>query len=136
MSDDIDLGTPEVVPETAKDELRAEVVSVAKAVDTTPGSSGPLSELGPIAQLQHQDFQQDINLKKTYSRIILGAVLLQLVVSNAVFVAYAWIGMDWQVPSAVIGAWFSATIVEMIGLAWVVTKYLFPNRDGPFSNRK
>lgn len=34
------------------------------------------------------------------------------------------------IPTQVIVAWLSATLVEIIGILWVVTRSLFPFHDG------
>jgi hypothetical protein len=75
------------------------------------------------------DHWQDIQLKKTYAKWLLRLVAAQLVIADAVFVAYAWAGKDWNVEPAVIQFWLGATLVELIGVALVITRYLFPRRD-------
>ena len=91
-------------------------------------SSG-LSSLPRPAQLQAKDHQQDIDLKKKYANWLLGAVIAQLVVANAVFIAYAWAGKDWDLDAVVIDVWLVATLVQVIGVVAIVTRYLFPRRD-------
>lgn len=80
-------------------------------------------------QLQARDHQQDIALKKKYANWLLGAVVFQLVVANGVFVAYAWVGKDWDLDAVVIDVWLAATLVQVIGVVAIVTRYLFPRRD-------
>jgi hypothetical protein len=75
------------------------------------------------------DHWQDIQLKKTYAKWLLILVAAQLVVADAVFVAYAWAGNDWRLETSVIQIWLGATLVELIGVALVITRYLFPRRD-------
>jgi hypothetical protein len=75
------------------------------------------------------DHWQDITLKKTYAKWLLWLVSAQLLVADAVFVAYAWAGERWELEAAVIQVWLIATLVELIGVALVVTRYLFPRRD-------
>jgi hypothetical protein len=72
------------------------------------------------------DHFQDIKLKKKYANWLITA---QLVVAYAVFVAYAWAGEEWHLDPAVIQVWLVATLVELIGVALVITRYLFPRRD-------
>ncbi|MBN8867778.1 MAG: hypothetical protein J0H98_09500 [Solirubrobacterales bacterium] len=73
---------------------------------------------------------QDISLKKTYARTILWILGAQLVVANSVFIAYAWVGVGWHVPPGIMATWMSTTLVEVLGIVAIVTRYLFPNGGG------
>lgn len=75
------------------------------------------------------DHWQDIQLKKTYAKWLLRLVAAQLFVADAVFVAYAWAGKGWDIDTGVVQVWLVATLVELIGVALVITRYLFPRRD-------
>jgi hypothetical protein len=57
-------------------------------------------------------------------------VAAQMIVANAVFIAYAWAGNNWHLEASVIQIWLGATLVELIGVTLVITRYLFPRRDG------
>jgi hypothetical protein len=92
--------------------------------DATEIESLPVSD-----QLQAKDHQQDIDLKKKYADWLLGAVIVQLLLANAVFVAYAWAGEHWHLDAVVIDVWLGATLVQVIGVVAIVTRYLFPRRD-------
>lgn len=75
------------------------------------------------------DHWQDIRLKKTYAKWLLLLVAGQLVVADVVFVVYAWAGEHWHLEAGVVQVWLGATLVELIGVALVITRYLFPRRD-------
>lgn len=60
---------------------------------------------------------------------LLRLVAAQLFVADAVFIVYAWAGRSWDLDPGVVQFWLGATIVELIGVALVVTQYLFPKRD-------
>lgn len=75
------------------------------------------------------DHHLDVQLKSVVARGALGAMFAQLLVADVVFVFYAAIGLDWNVPSGVMLGWLSATVVEVIGVVIVVAGYLFP-KDG------
>lgn len=83
----------------------------------------------PGPNLREQDHRQDIELKKKYADWLLGAVIFQLALANGVFIAYAWVGKDWNLEPVVINAWLGATLVQVIGVVTIVTRYLFPRRD-------
>lgn len=48
-------------------------------------------------------------------------------IADAVFVAFAWAGQSWDLTPGVIEVWLAATVVQVVA---VVTRHLFPNRDG------
>lgn len=75
------------------------------------------------------DHFQDIKLKKKYANWLLWLITAQLVIADAVFVTYAWEGKHWQLEASVIQVWLVTTLVELIGVALVITRYLFPRRD-------
>ena len=88
------------------------------------------TELPPYLQnLPEKDHAQDIGLKRTYALALLIALGIQLLIADAVFVAYAWAGVDWAVASSVMDVWLGAVVVQVIGVILVVTRYLFPRRD-------
>ncbi len=76
------------------------------------------------------DRWQDIQLKKAYAKWLLILVAAQMIVADAVFIAYAWAGNGWHIEASVIQIWLGATLVELIGVTLVITRYLFPRRDG------
>jgi hypothetical protein len=51
-------------------------------------------------------------------------------VADAVFVAFAWAGKHWDLPPDVIEVWLVATVVRVVGVVAIVSRHLFPNRDG------
>jgi hypothetical protein len=75
------------------------------------------------------DHWQDIQLKRTYAKWLLILVAAQLFIADAVFVTYAWVGEHWHLEAGVIQVWLVSTLVELIGVALVITRYLFPRRD-------
>lgn len=75
------------------------------------------------------DHFQDIQLKKKYANWLLWLITIQLVVADTVFVVYAWEGEHWRLDPAVIQVWLVTTLLELIGVALVITRYLFPRRD-------
>lgn len=75
------------------------------------------------------DHWQDIQLKRTYAKWLLILVAAQLFIADGVFVAYAWAGENWHLETGVVQVWLASTLVELIGVALVITRYLFPRRD-------
>lgn len=91
----------------------------------------PLDELDPHdhAGIHGFDLRQDVQLKRRYAKWLLILVAGQLIVADAIFVAYAWAGKGWELSAGVVEVWLAATLVELIGVALVITRYLFPRRD-------
>lgn len=129
------------------DRLLGNVMPVAP-----PGQAPSRPHLASLAEQQHllhqeqllalkrEDHEADLTLKKKIGNYAVGAVVGQLVAANLAFGVYlGW--MQWQaqlpVPAEVIIAWLSTTVVEVVGIVLVVTKYLFPdggndwNREHP-----
>lgn len=112
-------------------------LSKATALDEAGISQEDLEKAVPLKGLDPHDHKaligidhwQDIQLKKSYAKWLLRLVAAQLFVADAVFVAYAWAGEQWHLDPNVMQFWLSATLVELIGVAVVVTRYLFPRRD-------
>ena len=54
---------------------------------------------------------------------------VQVVVADTAFFLYAMWGVDWDIPAVVMSAWLGATVVEVIGVVYAVTRSLFPLSD-------
>jgi hypothetical protein len=72
---------------------------------------------------------QEYGLRQRYGEWILRILGAQLLVADAIFVAFAWIGVGWDLPAGVVEVWLVATVVQVVGVVAVVTRHLFPNRD-------
>lgn len=77
------------------------------------------------AQVENQE--QNLKLRKAIARWAMCAVSVQLAVSAAAFFTYLIANLD-SADSSVIITWLGATVVEVVGIAAVVTRNLFPPR--------
>jgi len=93
------------------------------------GEAAELQSLGPERAAAVEDQLQETELKRTYARSLLRLMFGQLIVANGVFIAYAWVGKDWNLETSVINVWLAATVVQVVGVVLVVTRSLFPRRD-------
>lgn len=121
-------------PEPDSEEVRTEPSEEERAAVKEVARSGrgtSIDELRPddTQAIAGMDAIQDVKLKKQYADELLKLLRRQLFVTNAAFVAYAWFGRDWDVQPEVMQVWIGATVVELIGIVAVVTRYLFPRRD-------
>ena len=76
---------------------------------------------GAIQQLKH---------RQAYAMGLLWILVAQLVFADITFCLYASSGMHWRLPDTVVIGFLAAVVIEVIGLVFVITRYLFPNRDG------
>lgn len=58
--------------------------------------------------------------------LILGA---ELSFVNLMFLLYTAAGVHWRIPATTMQVWLGATVVQVVGIVYVVTRYLFPRRD-------
>lgn len=78
------------------------------------------------------DIKEDDKAARGKFMVAVGiAALVQLVISNAVFITYAWYGRHWNVPVQAISVWLGATMVQIVAVLTVVATNLFPRRDNP-----
>lgn len=92
-----------------------------------------ITEIVPVENsddLGRKSQETDLLLKRWLSVKIVRWMGRQLVVANILFVLYAWLGREWDVPAPAISAWLGATVVEIIGIVYIIARYLFPS-DGP-----
>jgi hypothetical protein len=79
-------------------------------------------------EVVRRDYEQDIALKKTYARWLLIAMTVQLAVADAGFFWYG-IANTWAIEPIVMEFWLSSAVVQVIGIVYVIARYLFPRRD-------
>jgi hypothetical protein len=119
--------------------VEAEQVKVAKelleegnATDSAiPNEYKFLRERAQLQEirLRESNAKQDLELRETYAKWLLGILAVELIVVNVIFCLYASKGRDWRLPDGVIQIWLAATVVQVVGIVTVVTRYLFPRRD-------
>lgn len=85
-------------------------------------------------RLRHQGVILELEHRELYAKRLIWVLVGELMFTNIVFVAYAWAGMHWRVPDTVVVGFLAAVVIEVIGLVFVITRNLFPNRDGPGSS--
>jgi hypothetical protein len=74
--------------------------------------------------------EQEHGLRQSYADWILRILGAQFLIADVVFVAFSWAGRRWNLPPEVIEVWLAATVVQVVGVIAIVTRHLFPNRDG------
>lgn len=131
MSDIIDDpgGATPVEPPTS--EILQATIARAEAAGTgnSEGASKALTD--PFDLQRHARQSLDMNLRKKYATVILWGLGVQLFIADIVFLLYAGIGEDWNIPTAAVSAWTGALVVQVIGVVLVITHGLFPKDDKP-----
>jgi hypothetical protein len=114
MTEDPEKGG-EVAPDTA-----------AGAVD--PASAKPVNSDHDLEQQKKTvaiTRQQDENAsRKVYSYGFALVLSVQLGIADAIFWIYG-ASNDWHVPGSTMDAWLGASVVQVIGIVLVITRYLF-----------
>lgn len=134
MADTTPSGGNGVDPEKEQAEQSAKRILEEGAASDAPAMPEALRFLTEKAQLQEIELKkeyarQEIELRETYAKGLLAVLAVELVVVNVIFWFYAEKGRNWNIPDGVIQIWLGATVVQIVGVVTVVTRYLFPNRD-------
>lgn len=73
--------------------------------------------------------KDDLFLRKIVARGVLSIIMVQIAVADWVFIRYAQAN-EWNPDVTAIQAWLAATVIEVISVVLVITRYLFPS-GGP-----
>jgi hypothetical protein len=125
-------GATSEVKARAVDEVR-DVIAAGKAIeaDELPEHLKHLPQQRDRLEidLKREFAKQELELRETYAKGLLAILAVELVLVNVIFWKYAATGKHWNVPDGVIQIWLGATVVQVVGVVTVVTRYLFPSRD-------
>jgi len=98
--------------------------------DDVPADVAAVSPVSvdPLEQITWRDRKLDIKLKKRVEKWARWATSGVLISSCLVMAAYIY--SEWgHIDSTVVLGWLSATVVETIGIMYLITKYLFSNHE-------
>ena len=87
-----------------------------------------VSEVDPLTNETLEDLRQDRTLKKTYANWFIWILIGQLVVMNVVFILSGSSVLKfekWQLD-----LYMGGTLLEVFGIVTVITKNLFPQKNG------
>ena len=87
------------------------------------------------AYLKLKDRDQTINLRLRLAWFAIIAVSIQLMIANLIFGWYMWANGWTNLPSEIMIAWLSSTVVEVIGIVVIIARNLFPSRDRAVTRR-
>ena len=79
-------------------------------------------------ELKLRQRSDEHELRKKVARRVYLATGAQVLIADVAFYLYAWLGRDWDLPVEAISVWLTATVVQVIAVVLVITRYLFPDR--------
>lgn len=122
-----------VVPGSAPDGGEGVDGSADEATGTASSFNARRRENAALRKLDAKNTrrEQENQLRKEVATWSLWFVLTQLVITNTTIVAYivTMLVLKQYVPTEVLITWLSSTIVEIIGILWVIARSLFPFHD-------
>ena len=79
-------------------------------------------------QIDVRGQETDLALRKRVANGALAMMVAEIVFANVVFVIYGDTN-GWDIPTVAITGWLAATVVQVISVVLVITRYLFPNNE-------
>jgi hypothetical protein len=134
-------------PVPSDEAAEAAALAVSVAASATPVASvkdpkrakrvellTPDEELS-MAALKRRDRGQTIKLRWGLALFAIIAVSVQILVANLIFGWYMWANGWRNLPSEIMIAWMSATVVEVIGIVVIIARNLFPSSQRAMTRR-
>ncbi len=78
--------------------------------------------------LKTQGQLDDLKLKRRVGNGALIVMIVQVGIADAAFFFYGFAN-NWQIPTGAITGWLAATVIQVVSIVVIITKYLFPG-DG------
>jgi glutathione S-transferase len=115
----------------ATEEIEGGLQRTADRSDRLPSGLMHLAEKERAQKISLRQLfaEQEHELRQKYADWIIWLLGAQFVIADVVFIAFAWAGRRWDLPSGVIEVWLVATVVQVVGVVAVVTRHLFPARE-------
>lgn len=98
-----------------------------KAEKGSPGYAPSETVDERLKEVQLRDDSQTVTLKGWLAGGSFVVVALQLAAANVAFFVYGFAN-DWHIDTKVMMAWMAATVVETVGIVYVIARSLFPDR--------
>jgi hypothetical protein len=110
---------------------RAQASPVIPITDLSEGHKQRYHE-AVISQLEThaKQAEDDRKLREKTADRVSWAAAVQVGIADLAFLIYGF-GNDWHIPGSTISAWLAAVVVQVIAVALVIVKSLFPSKkDG------
>lgn len=117
-----DPKTLEAVRRSGAAHLRVDDLLVGRSVEP----KAPYRDRKDEQKLKQRTDEHE--LRKKVAACVYIATAVQVVVADVAFYLYAGAGQGWDVPTQAISVWLGATVVQVIAVLLVITRYLFPSR--------
>ncbi len=79
--------------------------------------------------LQRRDERQEVNLKRVYGYGAALIVAAQVALADYAFFRFA-VAESWRLSDGALAAWLSATVVQIVAIVAIISKYLFSKDSG------
>lgn len=95
------------------------------------------SFVSDIDDLERANQVFDLRLKQRVSVLARVAVFLQLFIADCAFGVYLGYNISTNRPiaTAAINAWLGAVVIQVIGILYIITRYLFPSQGTKINRR-
>jgi hypothetical protein len=114
------------------DEGPSEVLRQIQGFLDQQSEPGVVAEASRLRRREHghdpllrENRRQDIRFKRHFGPWLLGLMIFQVAFVDLFLVLYAQWGVDWEVPPEVLQTWLGATVVQLIGVVYAITRYLY-----------
>lgn len=131
MSGEFDSVPREEANSTARAEIVQEVITRAEAVGAGELDGASRALVDPFDIQRDAYLTQVLKLRKEYAKAFKWGLAIQLGIADLVFVAYAWVGWSWKIPTPAISVWLGALVVQVVGVVTIIVTGLFPKDDKP-----
>jgi hypothetical protein len=75
-------------------------------------------------KLANKRAKNDLGYGRLYAHGMFWAMVCQAVIADVAFYFYGFFA-GWNIPVAAVQVWLAATVVQMIGVVFVIVRYLF-----------
>lgn len=115
------------------DELKkAELDNIKSKIpkkDTTDSSKQTITtakKVNSLDEARADGVRKDNQIKEKYANYIIWILIVQLSVMNLIFISA---GLNWlKFEASSLNFFMSGTLAEVFGLAFIITRYLFPKK--------
>jgi hypothetical protein len=110
-------GGPAEGPEPQSEARQAQ--ELVAGADPSPKRASPDS-------LEDKKKKADLSLRKRVGNGALIVMVVQILIADVAFYIYGFANA-WEIPGGAMNAWLAATVIQVVSVVLVITKYLFPS---------
>jgi hypothetical protein len=92
-------------------------------------SADPPPRPARFDDLERRKRESDLGLRRVVGYGALTLMALQIATADVAFYLYG-ASNSWDIPVAAINGWLAATVIQVVSIVLVITRYLFPSGKG------